>query len=403
MIKPILLTAIFCFVFLLGKSQKTYNEVTLPQLLNRLEKKDTNMIVVDVRTPGEYYDSSSTYQQSNIGRIKGAINIPLQDFRKNPSTIHRLDVYKDKDIYVICSHSYRSRVVSTLLVDSGFQHINNTRGGMTEFFRRYNDIKPFKNNLYETSIHYTNISPSQLMNDFTAGKNPLLIAVSNTPRYFWDSANVIYYKYFPSFKNAINFTYADSLQILELVKKEKNRPVVLYNTVNYGAAELAGWLTGKGISNVSYLVGGIDLFYAYIKDENLSEAKKYMRENSKTNFITPVVFCNQFSSLPNAKLIDVRPDSMFNKITKGIKYNYMHLKNAINFFEGNGVQKFEQKFPDKKLNYVLISANGIDGLEFADKLADDGYHISWIIDGMQRWEWYMNNVETFKCMDYLVK
>src|SRR5258708_23226730 len=130
MIKPILFTVIFSCIFFLVKSQKTYNEVTLPELLQKLEKKDTNSIVVDVRTKGEYYDSSSTYQQSNIGHIKGAINIPLQDFRKDPATVHQLDAYRDKNIYVICSHSYRSRVVSNLLLDSGLRHINNTRGGM---------------------------------------------------------------------------------------------------------------------------------------------------------------------------------------------------------------------------------------------------------------------------------
>ena len=96
--KLILLTAIFSLVFSFAISQKTYNEVTLPQLLQRLRQKDTNMIVVDVRTPGEYYDSSSNYQQSNIGRIKGAINIPLQQFRKDPSTVHQLDAYKNKDL-----------------------------------------------------------------------------------------------------------------------------------------------------------------------------------------------------------------------------------------------------------------------------------------------------------------
>ncbi|MGH2565257.1 MAG: rhodanese-like domain-containing protein, partial [Ginsengibacter sp.] len=95
--KPIFLTIIFSFLFLFGHSQKAYNEVTLPELLQSLEKKDPNMILVDVRTPGEYYDSSSIYQQSNIGHIKGAINIPLQEFRKDPATVHQLDAYRDKD------------------------------------------------------------------------------------------------------------------------------------------------------------------------------------------------------------------------------------------------------------------------------------------------------------------
>jgi rhodanese-related sulfurtransferase len=400
MIKPIAVTAIFCSIFFLAKSQKTYTEVTLPGLLQRLEKKDTNMIVLDVRTKGEYYDSSSTYQQGNIGRIKGAINIPLQDFRKDPSKVHELDNYRDKDIYVICSHSYRSRVVSNLLLDSGFKHINNTRGGMTEFFRRYNEVEPFENNWYTTSINYKNISSSQLIKELLDKKNPLLINVSNTPRFFWDSLNITFYKYFPTLKNAMDYNYSDSLKILELAKKGNGRPVVLYNNTNYGAAELARWLTQKGIQNVSYLVGNMNLLYEYIVNENLSGAtNQFLKMSSAINFITPSVFCDKMAT---SKIIDLRHDTVFNKITEGAKYNYKHLKNADNYFAGKGAQKFIEQFPSKKTEYVFVSENGIDGLELADELTKKGYKINWIIGGMQRWEWYMNNVETFKCMDYLV-
>ncbi|MEP6584893.1 MAG: hypothetical protein ABJA90_11540, partial [Ginsengibacter sp.] len=82
--------------------------------------------------------------------------------------------------------------------------------------------------------------------------------------------------------------------------------------------------------------------------------------------------------------------------------NYKHLKNAVNFFAGKGTEEFQKQFADKKLNYVFVSENGIDGLELANNLSKKGYKINWLIEGMQRWEWYMNNVETFKCIDYLV-
>ena len=94
---------------------------------------------------------------------------------------------------------------------------------------------------------------------------------------------------------------------------------------------------------------------------------------------------------------------MFNKIITGAKYNFKHLKNAINFYADKGAGSFEIAFPDKETEHVFISENGIDGLEFADNLTKKGYKIDYIIGGLQRWEWYMNNVETFKCMDYLVK
>jgi rhodanese-related sulfurtransferase len=404
MAKSILLFIIHFFIFFAVNAQNNYNEVTLPELMEKLQQKDPNMIIVDVRTNGEYYDTASRYQQSNIGHIKGAINIPLQDFRKDPSTVHQLDAYKDKDIYVICSHSYRSRVVSNILLDSGFTHVNNTRGGMTEFFRRYNELARFKNDYYETNVRYKNIAPAQLLEQLSGNKNPLLISIGNTPKFFWDSLNLVLYKYYPSFKNAVDFNYADSLKILELVQKEKNRQVVLFNTTNYGAAELAGWLTQKGMSDVTYLVGGADLFYEYVINENLAAgANKFLTMHSSIHFMTPSLFCSQMAASKNTMIIDLRHDTLFNKITKGTKYNYKHLKGAVNFVADKGTQKFEQQFPDKKKEYIFTSENGIDGLEFADSLAKKGYKINWINGGLQEWVWYMNNVETFKCMDYLVK
>lgn len=402
MIKSFLLSVLFLYSVVGANAQNKYAEVTLPELMKKLQQKDANLIIVDVRTPGEYYDTSSRYQQSNIGHIKGAINIPLQDFRKNPATVHQLDAYRDKNIYVICSHSYRSRVVSNMLLDSGFTHVTNTRGGMTEFFRRYTELAPFEDDFYESKTRYKNIAPAQLLQQLVENKNPLLIAIGNVPKFSWDSLNFLFYKYYPSFKSALNFVFADSLRILELVQKEKRRPVVLFNTTNYGAAELAGWLTQKGIPDVGYLVGGIDMFYENLVNKNLSStASRFLKINSSIHFMTPSFYCDHAGS-KNTILIDLRHDTAFNKITQGAKYNFKHLKGAVNFFAYNGVQKFEQQFANKKTEYIFISENGGDGIEFADSLAKKGYQVSWLNGGLHEWEWYMNNVEAFKCMDYFV-
>jgi rhodanese-related sulfurtransferase len=403
MFKTFLLCIISFVAAFTAKAQNNYNEVTLPELLKKLQQKDPKLVILDVRSPGEYFDTSSRFQQSNIGHIKGAINISIQDFRKDPATVHKLDAYREKDIYVICSHSYRSRVVSNILLDSGFRHVNNTRGGMTEFFRRFNEVAPYKNDFYETSVSYKNIAPAELLQQLSGKKNPLLISIGNTAKFSWDSLNLVLYRYYPSFKNEVNFNYADSLTILRLAEKEKDRQVVLFNNTNYGAAELAGWLTEKGIRNVAYLVGGADLFYEYLADENLiSLADKFLAKHSSIRFMTPSLFCNQEHSSKDTRIIDLRPDTLFDKVTKGTKHNYKHLKDAVNFFAGKGREKFEQQFPDKRYQYILISGNGVDGLEFADSLAKDGYKISWMNGGLQEWEWYMNNVETFKCTGYLV-
>ena len=69
MAKSFLLSIICFFIFFEANAQNNYNEVTLPELMKKLQQKDTNMIIVDVRTHGEYYDTSS----STSNRISGIL------------------------------------------------------------------------------------------------------------------------------------------------------------------------------------------------------------------------------------------------------------------------------------------------------------------------------------------
>ena len=273
---------------------------------------------------------------------------------------------------------------------------------MTEWYRRYDELAPYRNEFLEKGIAYNNISPSELLTRLTTGKNVLLIGIRNPPQFWYDTFNLKLYRYYPIFKQTAYFSYADSLKILDEAQTDKSRPVVLFNLVNNGAAELAEWLTRKGVPNVSYLVGGVNLFYEYASNKQTpAKTDKLFTMQSSIHFITPVNYCGMASD-KNMQMIDLRHDSLFNKINDGVKHDYKHLKNAANFFAGKGATSFEQEFPDRKKVYVFISDN-VDGLPLADELTRKGYKISWMIGGLDRWEWYMNNVEDFKCNDSLVE
>jgi|GEM_PF-267188 len=401
--KRYLLLTGFLFSVMTCFSQNSYREVTLAELMKKKKSGDKNMIIVDVRTRGEYGDSSRS-KNANIGRIKGAVNIPLQELMSDSQAIHRFDSFKDKDIYLICSHSYRSRAVSNMLLRNGFTHVNNTRGGMTEWYRRYDELLPYRNELETSDIHYKDMAPAELLGQLEENKTPLLIGIQNKPRMIWDSATVRLFKYFPLLKQAEYYAFSDSLKVLELVRKEK-RPVVLFNMVNTGAAELAEWLNAKGITNSSYLVGGITLLYEYSLDKIGQErTNRYFVSPTSIDFITPSIYCKYFpSNGRNMQIIDVREDSIFNKIVEGVKHSYSHLKGAANFPSYRSMEDFEKIFPDKGKSYLFFNAFGPEGIELADALSKTGYKIKWMIGGYDRWEWFMNNMENFNCQDMLIE
>ena len=69
-----------------------------------------------------------SYTALNIGRLKGAVNI---DVDAVAGRLNELKPYKDKPVFIYCSHSQRSRRVSKLLSENGFQKIYNINGGMS--------------------------------------------------------------------------------------------------------------------------------------------------------------------------------------------------------------------------------------------------------------------------------
>ena len=391
------------FLVLTAQGQHTYREISLPALMKKHQQDASNMIIVDVRSDAEYYDSSSRYKNGNIGRIKGVQHIDVGDLESKPESLKLLEQYKDKEVYLICSHSYRSRNASNILMRNGFKNVNNVQGGMSEWYRRYEELAPYRGS-FETSVRYTNTSGAQLYEMLSGNSNILLIGINVIPNSFFDSANMKYLGMTPTFKKAIFFNNSDSAKILELAKKNAGKPLVLFNNYSFGAAEMADYLANQGIKNVQYLVGGTYYFLEYVANNDLFEkAARLESSNNNIKFISPIYFCNRLAGKEGTALIDVRHDTLFNKLNRGIKSEYKHLKNALNFPATKGAAEFEKTYPDKKTAYILVSRGGNDGLELADELSKKGYNIHWMLGGIGRYDWHTANVETLNCKDHLIR
>jgi len=407
MVKQLIFIAVCLFSGSYLKAQTTedinfaYKEITLPHLMKKVQQGEKDFVILDVRTKGEYYDTVSGARHLNLGHIKSAINIPLQDLQQKPEALKELEQYKDKEIYVICSHSYRSRTISKLLLQYKFSNITNVQGGMSEWFRNYDELKPYSG-YREHSISYNNISPSEVFSKLKANEPVRFIGFSNSPRFFFDSMVVAYYKHFPEFKDVTFFKATDSSLVLEAAKAAGGKTIVLFNTIGGGAGEMADWLTKNGVSNVNYLVGNIGGFYEYLANyQRQSDITKYLSPTSSIKFFTPLSFCK--SKPVSSQWIDLRHDTTYNKITNGTRLSYKTIKGAVNFPFYKSADEFVQQFPDKNKTYLFIAQQGYVGFELADELLKKGYKIHWLMGGIERWEWYTNNIEGFPCKDYLIK
>ena len=79
--------------------------------------RSANPLILDVRTPGEYYD----------GHIEHAKLIPLHQLEQR---LGEIDDYKDRDLLVYCRSGNRSTVAAEILIRDGFKRLYHLRPGI---------------------------------------------------------------------------------------------------------------------------------------------------------------------------------------------------------------------------------------------------------------------------------
>src|SRR5580765_4489730 len=114
------------------KADNVKYTTVFPEDLCKILMSNPGYLLLDVRSQGEGDDTSSSLSL-NIGRIKNAMHI---DIRQLPQRWKELSDYKNKPLFIYCSHSQRSRRASRLLADSGFTRVYNINGGLTNFYNQ---------------------------------------------------------------------------------------------------------------------------------------------------------------------------------------------------------------------------------------------------------------------------
>lgn len=94
--------------------------VTQGALLERIQKKDAAVIILDVRSPEEFA----------AGHVPGAINIPYTHL---PARISSMPSPTDKDVVVYCEIGVRAEKAAASLRDNGFTRLMHLDGDMKQW------------------------------------------------------------------------------------------------------------------------------------------------------------------------------------------------------------------------------------------------------------------------------
>lgn len=96
-----------------------YKSISAEQALEILEKKDKDVLLLDVRTPQEF--------TGRLGHIDGAKLIPVQVLS---SRIDEIAQYKDKTVILVCHSGRRSKIAGNILTQNGFKNVMEISTGM---------------------------------------------------------------------------------------------------------------------------------------------------------------------------------------------------------------------------------------------------------------------------------
>lgn len=358
--------------------------------------KNPNLVLLDVRTPGEYADTSR-FIGSRIGRLKGSINVSIDSV---PQHMNDLKAFKGRPILVYCSHSQRSRRVSKFLADSGFTNVYSLNGGMTEVNRTPDAAFPCKSSLYTSNLSYKLISPDDAV-AFIKDKNNLVLDVR--PAAQFNSTDSMEYNNIGRFKNAMNLPHDQLDQKMDKLVKFKARPVLVVDLSLAEEVAAAAKLTKAGFKNVSVLYDGIDVFMLRFPSTG-KERKELITGAPGYKLVGVRETIDLVNNNPGLVVADIRPKDQFENKAEQKFLNLGRIKNAANLTSQAQLEDYLKGKPKTTpiLIYGSFSAGtrGMKGLpaanpsDLAKKLAAEGYtRVHLLYNGIYEVVWSAANVD----------
>jgi rhodanese-related sulfurtransferase len=263
-----------------------------------------------------------------------------------------------------------------MLADSGFTNVINVNGGITAIRQVQND--PCINDLLQTNVKYSVISPAEFCNRLAANKSSFILDVRSDSafRHISTDAGMNWVGYY---KNTVNIPLADLAKRMNEVPK--NKAIMVTDIFGSDAANAAAMLVNAGYQNVSVLQEGIRR--TFLTDSRVQACRQ-------ANYISPVQynvlstpdFGRMIVTKPNTKLLDIRSDDEYNNKSKDGYKNIGRLMNAIHIPGDELAANLTNPALVKTDPIILYSFTGDQKVfEAADLLSGQGFTNLYVLGG----------------------
>lgn len=366
------------------KADNVKYTTVFPEELCKTLMANHDYTLLDVRSQGEY-DDTSTSVGLNIGRLKNSMHI---DIRELPKKWKELLAYKDKPLFIYCSHSQRSRRASRLLADSGFTKIYNVNGGLTDFYNQGIESNPCAGLEIVTTVPYKILSSKEFNTNIKQGKSYYIIDLRNDSIFKGISAE--YTKAEGRFSDAVNIPF-ENLMTASSIPSDKS--VLLVDEFGDQSPKAAKILMEKGYKDVSVLFDGMDGWVDFIANANEKPAVKWSRSIDYT-LLPADDFNKMAASKKEFTLIDLRSKEEFNNSAKNYWQNIGQIKGAINI--PSAELRTSNSLPQSKDAPVIVYGfnSQPEIFEAAKWLKEQGYkNVSVLQGGIWSLRWASHNIK----------
>ena len=341
--------------------------------------------LLDVRSQGEY-DDTSTSGGLNIGHVKNSMHI---DIRELPKRWKELLAYKDKPLFIYCSHSQRSRRASRLLADSGFTKLYNINGGLTDFYNQGIESTPCQGLEIVTTVPYKILSSKEFNAGVKQGKSYHIIDLRSDSIFRGISTEKT--KAEGHFNEAMNMPF-EKLKTTSAITVSA-KPILLVDEYGDESPEAAKLLFDKGYKDISILFDGMDGWVDYTTNTRDKIVVKSTRNISYT-LLAADDFNTMMANKKEFTLIDVRTKEEFNNASKNYWQNVGQIKGAVNipFAE---LKTNNSLPPSKDAVIILYGFNAQPEIfEAAKWLNEQGYkNVSVLQGGIWSLRWTSHNIK----------
>jgi len=314
------------------------------------------------------------------------------DIRQVGTRLNEIAGYRNKPVYVYCSHSQRSRRVSKMLSDSGFTNVNNINGGLTGIYLLPEKERACVEKMITTANTYQVLSPADVCSSIKKeGSNIFLLDVR--PDSAWDrissSAKLNATGYL---KGTTHISLAHLQESLSALPKNKH--LIITDTYGGDAAAAARLLVKQGFVKTGFLLEGMDRWLSS-DPRSISCAASLYVSPVKWSVMSAAAFSRFYPANNRTILLDVRPDIQYENKDPLTYRNIGHLKHAVHIPFSELGSKAAMIGSDLSVPIVIYEfSGGNEAYAAADMLSAKGFrNVHVLAGGLFNLQWSAANVD----------